>query len=349
MQLLARYTRIYALSSITQTTPRSHVASPVRFVDFPSPGIQSEIHIGAVPDDVIEALKCQHAWLERVFRGGCKNAAELHHLAANISEATVLFDRREHYGRSLQPHWYVTFCIDDHVELPEDPKQELLGVDIRSWLDLDNPAFFEKHTETLDQLAVQMAISLAPYRYRWRVWDGPIIHLPTGIALRPPQLRMGRIRAFGAPSLETINISILCVTSPSVFKTIPMVLHFYLRSAFETDRISRFFDAFRGLEGLCQSLETNLRSRAISNCATVTSSAPKAAQTFQKQRKSLRKSFATMALVLNPTEADADLDMFSKLYDWRIDLAHGKRKLQPDDAPDEEAFELLHKYIAKVT
>jgi hypothetical protein len=218
----------------------------------------------------------------------------------------------------------------------------------RPWVDLDNRSFFDKHVETLDQLAVQMAISVAPYRYRWRVWDGPIVHLPTGLALRPPQLRMGRVRAFGAPSLETINLSALSTASATALKRIPMVLHFYLRSVAETDRIYRFFDAFRGLEGLCQSLKTGLRSKASSHSAVGIASARKAIQVFRETENSLRKSFAIMALALNPTEADADLDMFIKLNKWRVDLAHGKRKLQSDDAPDEEAFELLHKYIAKV-
>jgi hypothetical protein len=347
MQLLARYTRIYALSPTREATPRNHPASPIRLVDVPSPGIHSEIHIGAVPDGTLQGLKFQRAWIERVFHGGFKDADELRRLAVNISEETVLSNRRD--GDALQPHWYVTFCVDDHVELPENPKQELLGVVTRSWVDLDNPTFFEKHTETLDQLAAQMAISVAPYRYRWRVWDGPIVHLPTGIALRPPQLRMGRPRGFVAPSLQGMNLSAFSAAPSMVFKSIGMVWHFYLRSVTEPDRISRFFDAFRGLEVLCQSLEAALRAKASANCVNIAATAPEAVQKFGQKQRHLRKSFATIALALNPTAADDDLDIFNKLYDWRNDLAHGKRKLQPDDAPDEEAFELLHKYIANVT
>lgn len=124
-------------------------------------------------------------------------------------------------------------------------------------------------------------------------------------------------------------------------------LAFYLRSVAETDRISRFFDAFRGLEVLCQSLGPNLRSKAASNLATLVAAAPQAVQKFQ-QKKGLRQCFATMTLALNPMAADADLDVFNRLYDWRNALAHGKRRLQSDDAPDEEAFELLHKYMAKL-
>ena len=349
MQLLARYIRIYALHSTPQAIPRSHGASPVRLVDFPSPGIQSEIHIGAVPDDVMEALKCQRAWLERAFLGGCKSANELRCLAAAIPDETILADTRRYGQRALQPHWYVTICIDDHVELPEDPHQELLGVCLRQWVDLDNPAFLEKHTEALDQLAVQIAIAVAPYRYRWPVCDGPIVYFPTSVALGPLQIRMGRMRAFGALSLDKITLSGLSIVPPTVFESVPMVLHFYLRSIAETDPISRFFDAFRGLEVLCQTSRTNLRSKARSNSANVTASAPKAVQKFRQRGASLRKSFATMALALDPIKSDADLDVFSKLCDWRNDLAHGKRKLQSDDAPDEEAFELLHKYIVKVT
>ena len=349
MQLLTRYIRIYALSSTSETTPGSHIASPIRLVDFPSRGLRSEIHLGAVPPDILEALKFEHAWLDRVFRGGCKTADELRLLANNIGEDAILADTREHGRTTLKPHWYVTLCVNDKIKLPEDHEERLLGVDLRSWIGLDNSAFFDKHTEALDRLAAQTAISVAPYRYRWLVSNGPIVNLPTGVALQPLRLRMGRVRAFGAPALDAIDLSQLCAP-PTLFKSVPMVLHFYLRSITEADRISRFFDAFRGLEGLCQSLETRLRSKASSHCITGTVSETKAVATFlqPKPKKSLRKSFATLALSLNSTEADADLGVFDKIYNWRNDLAHGRRKLNPNDAPDEEAFELLHKYLTKL-
>jgi hypothetical protein len=293
----------------------------------------------------MEVLKCNRAWYERVFRGDCKSASELRQLSTSISDETILYDNTT----KRQPHWYATFCVDDQVELPEDPEQELLGVQTEAWVGLDQCAFFDKHTATLDQLAVQTSILIAPHRYRWLVCNAPIVHLPTGIALRPLQVRGGRIRAFGAPSFEAINLPSLSAGPTPLLKNIPMVLHFYLRSMTETDPISRFFDAFRGLEVLCQSLRLNLHPKATSNCAAVTVSAPKAIQKFQEKTNGVRKSFATMALAVNPMGAEADLGIFCSLSEWRNKLAHGKGKLQPDDAPDEEAFELLHKYIAKAT
>lgn len=127
-----------------------------------------------------------------------------------------------------------------------------------------------------------------------------------------------------------------------------MTIHFYLRAIFSTDRIAGFFDAFRALERLCGSLEDGLRAVAGANSDSGDFEFPKALHAFRNSRPTLRKRFATMALARNPAGADDDLDEFIKLYKWRNDLAHGNRKLEPDDAPDEEIFELRHRYLAAI-
>lgn len=227
MQLLARYIRIYALRIATEATPRSHSASPVHLVDFPSVGIESKIHIGAVPTDVMEALKCQRAWLERVFLGGCKSVDELRSLAANIPDEAILADAQpDGRHRALKSTWYATIYVDDHVEIPADPQQKLFGVCAKSFVGLDNPAFLEKHTETLDQLAVKIAMAIAPYRYDWPIFNGPIVYFPTGVTSGPLQVRMGRVRALGAPSPDKLDLSCLWAGPTKTLQNIPMVLHF---------------------------------------------------------------------------------------------------------------------------
>jgi hypothetical protein len=349
MQLRAWYVRIFALASAKQTTARNNATSPIRLADFPKRGMRTEVHLGAVPQTILEGLKCQRAWMERLGRGGWESAEELRGFAANISEQAVLTDERRNGRRALQPHWYVTFCIEDRIHLPEDTEQPVLGVVTRAWVDLDSINLFSQHREALDQLAVQMVIRVHPYRYKWRAWDGPLVHLPTGVTLAPLQLRGGRMRAFAAPSLEKMGLSESSAVPPTAFRKVPMTLHFYLRSVTEADRVDRFLDAFRGLEGLCRTLEADCRARAEVNCTGPTNPQQiKAVEAFRRRGNSLRKSFATMALALSPMEADESLNAFNELYQWRNDLVHGNRRVRSDDAPDEAAFELLHKYLARM-
>ncbi len=207
MELSVRFTRVYALSSAQPTTPSSHPASPIQLAGFPVRAMQAEIHIGAVPDDVLQALKCHRAWIGRALRGGVESASELQRMAREIPEQSVLADKENLIRARAERYWYVTLYIEDEVELPEDTTQQLLGVASDSWVRLDNPDFLNRHANTLDELSAQTAIALAPYRYRWCAWDGPLVHLPTGIALRPPILRTGRARVFTAPPIEQTDLS----------------------------------------------------------------------------------------------------------------------------------------------
>ena len=238
----------------------------------------------------------------------------------------------------------MTLIVEDKVELPEDPAQRLWGVTTDSWLALDRPDFFDRYTEALDQLSARMAIAVAPYRYEWLTWDAPLVQLPTGISLSPPRFKLPRPRIFSAPRLEQLDFSGFQSVSAG-FESVSMSIHFYLRAAIETDRISRFFDAFRALESLSKTLHRSLRARAATNCTNSAAGQDKALEAFKQSGRNIRKHFATLALALNPAVADADLDEFSKLYKWRNDLAHGNRKLAPHEAPDEETFELLHRYL----
>lgn len=338
-----RFTRVYALKQMQSGAPTNHPASPIQLSGFP---MRAEIHVGAVPDDILLALKCHRAWIQRAFRGGVESASELQRLAGEVPEESVLADSQNHNREPAERYWYVTLSVEGVVELPEDPTQLLFGVTTRSWMDLDNPDFFNRHTDSLDQLSAQMAIAIAPYRYKWCVWDGPLVQLPTGITLRPPKIRLGRPRAFTAPPLERMELNSLRSARQLMgLQSVPMTVHFYLRAICGTDRIARFFDAFRALERLCGSLEDGLHAAASANSTSGAAESRKAVKAFQTSRATLRKRFATMALALNPAGADDDLDEFTKLYRWRNDLAHGNRKLESDDAPDEETFELLHQYL----
>lgn len=349
MELPVQFTRVYALSQTQPATPTSHPASPIQLADFPRYAMRTEIHVGTVPDDVLQALRYHRAWIGRALRGGIGSANELRRLAREIPEQSVLADKRNLIRARAKRHWYVTLFIEDKVELPEDTTQQLLGVASDSWTDLDNPTFFSRHAYTLDELSVQAAIAVAPYRYQWCAWDGPLVQLPTGIALRPPKFRAGRPRVFTAPPLEQTDLSGLqSATAITALQSVPMTLHFYLRATCGADPIARFFDAFRALERLCGSLEGSLRTKASANSTSGATERRKAVRAFQASRPTVRKRFATMALALNPTGADVDLDKFTKLYQWRNDLAHGNRKLEPEDAPDEETFELLHSYLAAI-
>lgn len=349
MDLTVRFTRVYALSQTQPGTPTNHPASPIELANFPMRSMRVVIHIGVVPDDVLQALKCHRAWLGRAFRGGVENATELLRLAGEVPEESVLADNQGQIRAPVERYWYVTLYVEDVVELPEDATQQLFGVTTRSWVNLDNPDFFERHTVSLDQLSARVAIAVAPHRYRWCAWDGPLVQLPTGIVLRPPKIRMGRPRVFTAPSLEQMDLSGLQSAAQLIaLQSVPMTVHFYLRAITGTDRIARFFDAFRALERLCGSLEDGLRAAASASSGSGAPELRKAVRAFRTSRPTLRKRFATMALALNPASADEDLDEFAKLYRWRNDLAHGNRRLEPDDAPDEETFELLHRYLAAI-
>lgn len=198
-------------------------------------------------------------------------------------------------------------------------------------------------------LSVQVAVAVAPYRYRWLVWDDPVIYFPTGIVRRLPRVRFGRGRVFEIPTLETIDISCLPSKLSTIFEIPSLAAHFYLRAINESDPISRFFDAFRGLEVLCKTLKGDLDSKAATHVERIRSLSP-VIQTFQRKQDSLRRNFARMVLALSPIEeADADFAAFGKLYEWRNDLVHGRRMLKKDEAPDEESFELLHKYMRKLS
>lgn len=346
MDHLVRYTRVYALKQMEPEAPTNHPASPIQLSGFP---LRAEIHIGAVPDDILQALKCHRAWVRPVRRGGVESATELRRLAEEIPEKNVLADNQNLFRAPAEQYWFVTLYIDDEVELPEDTTQLLLGVATRPWVDLDNPNFFDRHCDFLDQLSAQVAIAVAPYRYKWCAWDGPLVRLPTGITLRPPKMQMGRPRVFTALPLDRMDLnSLQSAAQLTELQSVPMTIHFYLRAIFGTDRIARFFDAFPALERLCGSLEDGFRTISGANSDSGDFEFPKALHAFRNSRPTLRKRFATMALARNPAGADDDLDEFTKLYKWRNDLAHGNRKLEPDDAPDEETFELLHRYLAAI-
>ena len=224
MQRFVQYTRVYALNQTQPTTPTNHPASPIQLADFPQSGTRAEIHVGAVPDDILQALRLHRAYIKHAFRrGGCDSADELRRLAADIPEQTVLADEESIIREPANPHWYVTLFIEDQVELPDDTTQKLLGVAMRPWTDLDSPEFLGRHTEALDKLAVRTALAVAPYRYKWRAWDGPLVFLPTNIALRPPMIRAGRPRVFVAPPLERTDISELRSTAQTTaLHSVPM-------------------------------------------------------------------------------------------------------------------------------
>ena len=222
-----RFTRVYALKQMPPGAPTNHAASPIQLSGFP---MRVEIHVGEVPDDILLALKCHRAWVQRVFCGGVENASELQRLAGEIPEESVLADNQGRMREPAERYWYVTLFVEDVVALPEDPTQRLYGVTTRSWVDLDNPDFFNRHTNSLDQLSAQVAIALAPYRYKWCAWDGPLVQLPTGITLRPPKLQLGRPRVFTAPPLERMDLnSPQSAAQLTELQSIPMTVHFYLR------------------------------------------------------------------------------------------------------------------------
>lgn len=347
MHLRVRYMRMYALAQKQAHMPSLHPSSPLSVANFPSDDLTTEVHIGRVPDDILQALKCHRAWLQHSLIGGFKSAEDLRKVAAQVTEHTVLRSAMNQRQVSADTHWFVTLCINDRVEAAEDASQELLGIETHAWLNLDSPPFFEKHAEILDRLSTNVAIAFAPHRYRWQIWDGPLVELPTGISLRPPRFRGGRLRAFNAPPLEKVDVSgVLSASSLSRQGLPPIVGHFYLRAMVETDRIARFFDAFRALEVLSTHLEPTLRAKATIVCKGVCPTAAKAAESFKRGKDNLKTRFATLALALDPVDADNQLDKFITIYDWRNDLVHGNRKLNADDSPDEEVFELLHKYLA---
>lgn len=344
MQCDVLYTRIYSLPK-SATTTKDHPLSRIQVVDFPHSGLQAEIHIGAVPALAMEALKVSRAWSNGLLRGRLKNADELRNQASAIPDEMVLSDSQGVASSPTEPHWYATLIIKDRIELQEDQKQQLYGVTIDSWASLDRSDFFDRHAKSLDLLSVRTAFAVEPYRYLWVAWDAPLVRLPTGIALRPPRAWLGRPRAFMAPPIEQLDLSSLRSPVPRGFESVPMALHFYLRAATESDRVERFFFAFRALEVLCRRLARSYAGTARTNCASAGAGQPRAIGHLRRSRP-LEKQFAILALALGPADADMDLEKFSNLYDWRNDLAHGKRSLEPEKAPDEETFELLHKYLA---
>jgi hypothetical protein len=349
VQLPIRYTRIYGLDPTQLATPTKHQSSPILLADVPKGGIQSELHIGEVPSDILRALRLTHAWLDGLFRGNLASVDDLERSASEISTETILPEPANSRRTPGITRWYVTLIINDHIEIPRDSAQKLYGVELGSWANFDSPELFNKYEDALDFQAVQVAFLLAPYRYIWLAWDDPLVQLPTGITLRPPYFRLGRGRVFSSPGLDRVDLSgFASAASTETLKSIPMSLHLYLKATTETDPIARFFDAFRALEVLCNRLVRRSRGQADENVADGAAAGQYKAIEALKGSK-LRKQFATIALAINPKFADADLDKFTRLKDWRDDLAHGIRRLESDESPDEEVFELLHRYLAGVT
>src|SRR5229473_1511726 len=233
----------------------------------PHSGLEAEIHIGAVPDPVLEGLKVTRVWRNGVLRGELGRADELRNRASAFSEEMILSVSQGVASVPTEPHWYVTLIIKDYVELQKDEKQQLYGVTIDSWCGLDRADFFDRHTEALDILSVRTAGAVEPYRYLWLAWDEPLVQLPTGIALRPPRSWFGRPRIFSAPPIEQLDLSGLQSPVPRGFESVPMALHFYLWATTESHRIELFFAAFRALEQLCHKLEPNFVGIARTNCA----------------------------------------------------------------------------------
>jgi hypothetical protein len=348
MQIPVRYVRIYALSQAQPTAPMSHPLSPIRLVNLPREGIETEIHLGAVPVDVLEALKISRAWRDTVLRGQPQTADELRGTAKLISAETVLADCRNVMRPPVEPHWYVTLIVKDEVELLEDASQHLYGVNLAGPSDLDRPDFWNRHTEALDALSVQAAIVVYPYRFMWLAWNDPLVQLPTGISLCPPKFLVFAPRAFSAAPLEQLNLSGLQSSAWVNLRLIPMVLYFYLQAATAIDRMERFFAAFRALERLSSSQKSRLIAIATKNSTGSAVKQIKAITLFRKRKRSIARNFAIMTLALKPADADVDLKKFGILSKWRNDLAHGNRKLDSNEAPDEETFELLHKYLAAI-
>ena len=92
-----RFTRIYALKQMQSGAPTNHPASPIQLSGFP---MRAEIHVGAVPDDILLALKCHRAWIGRAPSGGVASATELLRLAGEVPEESALADNQ---GRTLHP------------------------------------------------------------------------------------------------------------------------------------------------------------------------------------------------------------------------------------------------------
>lgn len=352
VQLAVHYTRIFALGQVNESDPVKHSDSPITITDCPSTGYNIAIHVGAVPENILAGLKCHRAWVQRALSGGVASANELQDHAKGIEDKFVLAPTEYRNKLEVASYWYMTFCLDDVVELPEDPSQLMFGVCTKSWTDLDNPDFMERHTETLDYLTSWASLRIEPHRFRWKAWNGPLVDLPTSISLRPPIFRGGSVRLFTAPALPKLDLSFFSsLPSSATLQSLPMTIHFYLRSIYEPDRIARFFESFRGLEGLYSNDVFRKRFRkgaTLSVESGVATSQLEALKVFKRRGSSAKVLFATMALALFPSDADADYNTFVKLYEWRNDLAHGRRKLTVDEVPDEGAFSLLHKYLFKV-
>jgi hypothetical protein len=175
-------------------TPTKHQSSPILLADVPKDGIQSELHIGEVPSDILRALRLTHAWLDGLFRGKLASVDDLERSASEISTETILPEPANSRRTPGTTRWYVTLIINDHIEIPRDSAQKLYGVELGSWANFDSSELFNKYEDALDFQAVQVAFLLAPYRYIWLAWDAPLVQLPTGITLRPPYFRLGRGR-----------------------------------------------------------------------------------------------------------------------------------------------------------
>lgn len=124
MQLLVRYIRIYALHSSSEKNPKSHPGSPIQLNNFPSTSLHSTIHVGAVPDDIMDALKQHHAWIERLpalfglpAPDNVRNVEEFRRAAADIPDSAVLADER-FPGRHFGILRFTLMIISNFLQIP---------------------------------------------------------------------------------------------------------------------------------------------------------------------------------------------------------------------------------------
>jgi hypothetical protein len=341
--------RIFGSTSYYGTQPRTTpLESPVVFEAFPTPDAQGEIHLGAIPEELLDAQWGRMA-LGRVMLSGLFGVRDL---PADPDER-FLAARAEYPRDALLKDdlkWFVTILVRYRVPGVSIPNSFALPENCDQLAD----DYTHQSEEVLNLLQQQVSRVCRPHLLERIVLDTRVFFFAEGLhAAGMPVLEPGRIGIAAQHQLDQLQQEIsrlrdLDLSSLAKASWIVRGARWQRAVHSETDPWKRFLFAYTGLEQITHKVFSAVRPLVADRIRLETSGdtsveLPEPLQ-IQERYGQPAYRFAVVACALFPEDPSEVVAQFTALKEVRDRFAHGDlNELEP---PAVEASQLLDAVLA---
>jgi hypothetical protein len=325
-------TRIYGSKDQYGEIPHTYngAVNPITIENYPAQGEQLIIHLGAIPEVILQAHTMANArnkiLLETMFGG-------VHY--PNIDEAVCEEVARPGNKPDItQFNWYVTFLVTKSFEIDGSLEQqiEVLNEQIQKF-----DAYSVEHFDLVTTyLTTVMDTSLFSNIF---IQDRVFFSTPTKEMLYLPKstsnAEVAIRRSESAVDGQAIESLIKCVTAlpKGRHKWLNTFNHWYVTGIREKDTWKGFQWNFLALEILTNKLASNFYSKIVTSLHFKdrgSNELPFAELFWEQSRMPLKSKFAIVATYLCPETAIGDLQLFSEYKAIRNKISHGVIVLESD-------------------